>query len=510
MLEVARRKTGKSLVHGLAMSTALHLAWSIGCQSDPHTGADVPAFENFHLHPSIAATLDRLGWSPDDPFVREGTPTVARGHNLVAVTPPAPAYATPTLGALFSRRDAGRLTLLLVPTAQLEEWGALAYQLARDAGLRVQATRGAARAMRHLRAQALDVLVTTPEIALTLVSRSALPMEMLGSFFLAWPEMLPDEDAVTPLMQDLPKDAQRIIYTSEPERADTLIERYARKALAVKAAEVETPPAGPVRTVGTAWSDRVRTLADVIELLDPASLAVWTVDRRQHEEIAHITASQPGVQLVTGDAPPVTTVVAFDLPTGTRLRQLLAAGEVVLLVPPGTERHVTRIAAPRRPLQLPGVLEGMRSAEAAQRATILKAIEAGQQSRSLFTLAPLFERYEPQVVAAALYDLWMTSAPAAGPAAPEAPATAKVYVGWGKKDGANPNELVAVLTKELRVDRGKIGRIELREAYSLIELPVQEVEAVAAALNGKTIRKKRVAAHVDRGAQRGSPSKSRV
>jgi ATP-dependent RNA helicase DeaD len=75
-------------------------------------------------------------------------------------------------------------------------------------------------------------------------------------------------------------------------------------------------------------------------------------------------------------------------------------------------------------------------------------------------------------------------------------------VGVGKKDGANPNELVAVLTKELGVDRGKIGRIELRDAYSLIELPAEEAEQIASALNGRTIRRRRVSARVDRGPSR--------
>jgi hypothetical protein len=210
-----------------------------------------PAFENFHLHPSIAATLERLGWSGNDPLVREAAPTVARGHNLVAVTPPSPAYATATLGAVFSR-EVGRLTLLLVPSTQLDEWRVLAHQLAHGTELKVHAARGAARVLRHLRAEAVDVLVTTPEIALTLVSRSALPLDTLSSFFLAWPEMLSDEELVTPLMQDLAKDAQRIIYTSEPARVDLLVERYARKALTVGPGEFDTQPGGPVRTVGVA------------------------------------------------------------------------------------------------------------------------------------------------------------------------------------------------------------------------------------------------------------------
>ena len=84
-------------------------------------------------------------------------------------------------------------------------------------------------------------------------------------------------------------------------------------------------------------------------------------------------------------------------------------------------------------------------------------------------------------------------------APPEVPATTKIYVGVGRKDGATANDLVAVLTKELRVNREKIGRVELRDAYSLVELPAEEAERIAGALTGKTIRRKRVTARVDRG-----------
>jgi ATP-dependent RNA helicase DeaD len=150
-----------------------------------------------------------------------------------------------------------------------------------------------------------------------------------------------------------------------------------------------------------------------------------------------------------------------------------------------------------------------RSVEAAQRATIVQAIENAQSNRALLTLAPLFERHDPTLVAAALYRLWSESPPTAAPASPPATQpTTRIWVGVGKKDGANPNELVAVLTKELGVDRSKIGRIELRDAYSLIELPAQEAEPVASALNGRTIRRKRVLARVDRGPSRSSLSAS--
>ena len=81
-----------------------------------------------------------------------------------------------------------------------------------------------------------------------------------------------------------------------------------------------------------------------------------------------------------------------------------------------------------------------------------------------------------------------------------------MYVGVGKKDGATVNDLVAVLTKEVRIERGKIGRVELRDAFSLVEVPAQDAERVASALNGTTIRRRRVTARVDRGTPARAPA----
>jgi DbpA-like RNA binding protein len=451
----------------------------------------------------MGAALQRLGWSADDARIREATPTAARGNNLVAYSPPVPAHAAPGLAGLLSRLIDGGRGLLLAPASQLDEWGALVHHLSEGSGLRVQVAHGVSRAMRRLRAGVVDLVITSPETALTLAGRSALRMEEITGLFLAWPESWADEDKITPLMQDLPKDALRIIYTANPERIGALSERYARKALTIGVPAESRPPAGPVRTVSVPWSRRVPVLADLVELLDPASLVIWTADHSRHPAITVvISGGEPDVRLVTGDAPTAGTIIAFDLPTEERLRQLLGAGEVVLLVPPEAESYVARIAAPRRPLQLPSVVDSVLDAASNQRAAIINAIEQGKPDRALLTLAPLFERHDPAAVAAALFDLWTNSAPPISAQPTDSPATSKIYVGLGKKDGATANDFVAVLTKELRFERGKIGRIELRDAYSLIEIPAQDAEKLAGALNGTTVRRKRVTARVDRGPTR--------
>jgi ATP-dependent RNA helicase DeaD len=465
--------------------------------------------EQLHLTEPVGEALAALGWAGDDPRVRDTVPTVARGHNLAVVAPPGAAYGGPAVAGLVSRLTGGSAAgpaLVVCPEPELEEWCGLVAALLSGTGLRLEAARGTGRATRRLRDNDADVVVTTPEIMAALAVRGALKGEALGAIVIAGPDRWADADALVSLMQDVPHDCQRIVLASAVEQAAELVERYARRALLLGGESIHQVP-GAVRTVGVSWDRRAPALGALLEVLDPRSLTIWTADRAAHPAIAAVLpVGDASIHIVTGDAPRTEVVVAFDPPDSARLGQLLQAGEVVLLVPPGAERYVERIAATRRPLRIPGLLEAAADAAVTRRSTIARAIEAGRPERALFTLAPLFERYDATAVAAALYDLWVDTGAAAPPpataAAPDLPATAKVFVGVGKSDGATPNDLVAVLTKEVRVAREKIGRIEIREAYSLVELPAPEVERIASALNGATIRRKRVVARVDRGRAR--------
>jgi ATP-dependent RNA helicase DeaD len=468
--------------------------------------------EYLQLTPSVAHALAELGWSAEDPRVRDAAPTAARGHNLAVVSPPAAAYGAPALAGLAARlqkREVPGPAVLLCPEAELEEWGMLATTLLGRSDVRVEVARGASRAGKRLQGGAIDLLVASSLSIAALNARGAIKGERIGAVVLGGPERWPDLQLLVPLMADVPQDHQRIILAGAPERAAELTGRYARKAL-VLGAPADVPPKaqGPVRTVTVGWNRRIAALAELVELLDPASLVVWTADRSRHGAIAATLPGADGsVRVVIGDAPHAEVVIAFDPPDPPRLGQLLQAGDVVLLAPPGTEPYIDRIASPRRPLRLPGPLDVAADSAAQRRGAIARAIETGRSEQALLSLAPLFERFDATAVAAAVYDLWVEagSRPAAVPQAAPAPAvaaTAKVFVGVGKSDGATPSDLVAVLTKEVRVARDKIGRIELRDAYSLVELPAQDAERIASALNGATIRRKRVVARIDRGRAR--------
>ncbi|MEO5799910.1 MAG: DbpA RNA binding domain-containing protein [Gemmatimonadales bacterium] len=480
----------------------------------------VSDFESWGLAPVVAAGMERLGWNGDSALVRDVVPPVVRGTNLVAVLPPAPAWAGPIaagiLGGLLSRADGGRVLILTAP-ALVPEWGTLLASLAEGSALRIEAASGAARAARRLKADAVDVLVASPDTALTLHTRSALGVDRIAAIVFAWPEDWDADEAIAVLLQDLPKDAQRVVLTARAERlegSDGLVERYARRALVVgaPAADANPTPAGPVRTVPSSWSNRPATIAALLEATDPHRLTIWTADTRDHALLrGALGGLGEGISLLSQAIPDGGTIVCYDPPSLDALRALTAAGDVVLLVPPGTEGHIARVAAPRRPMVLESAATALMRRDAGVRGQILAALEHGPDAAALYALAPLFERFEPQVVAAAVFGLWRGAEARrdASPVVQAMPvqsatpvgglAVAKLWVGAGKKDDATVGDLVAVLVKEVGIDRSLIGRVELRDTFTLVEVPAADADRIAEKLTGLTIRRRRLTARVDRG-----------
>lgn len=471
-------------------------------------------WSELHVASPVAANLELLGWTPEHPRVREVSATTARGHHVAVVAPLSPAWAGPALAGVLSRlltAGGGRL-LAVCPQEAVGEWAAALGALARGTPLRLVAAHGPARATRLLREGAADVLVAGPDTILELLARSALQAESLTALALLWPEQWATDAALTALMQDLPKDAPRLIIGSEPAAVASLVERYARKAPVVGPAAASEQTVGPVRTVAASWQRRVAIVAELAELLDPARLTVWTADTRLHAELGSALAGvAPGATFASAvPESPAGTIVALDLPDTLTLQGLIAVGEVILLVPPGAEAWVASMAAPRRPILLPGVLGGATEEVRTRRRQIAETIDTADRVEAGLVLGPLLERYEAPAVAAALYTLWTRREAAPLVAAPAAAGpAAKVWIGAGRRDEVGPNELVAFLTREVGLDKAMIGRIEVRESFALVEVPQAEAERIAALVSGKTIRRRRLAAKVDRGPAPSRPGRPR-
>lgn len=447
-------------------------------------------------------------------------PTVARGGNVVAVMPPSAVYLKPALAALSHRAEGDGLQLLVLASdAMLPSVEHVLNGAWRDAGGTVLAARAAGRALNLLNQERVTALVCSPDTALALLARSSLPLDSAPTVLLAWPETWDDDSALIGLMQDLPAEAQRILYTAAPRQAERLAERYLRKALVLGA-----PPHGTslpvieqsITVVSVSGIDIGTAVRQALDLLQPTSGAVWTAVAETKSAVVDALAKSPNdVPVTCGEVAPAKLIVAADLPIPEDLRRLAAAADrLVVLTPPWGLPYLVGQASALATLQLPGAADEVDRTLAKQRSRIEGVLEAGGSDldRAINALTPLFEHRDPALVAGALYRLWTTESlpepkPMPGPPSPPAPRkgrpaghgrSTKVFVTAGKKDGATPADFVAMLTRDLKVPPEHIGKIELRETFSLIELPADEAQAVADALTGRTIRRRKIIARLER------------
>jgi hypothetical protein len=449
--------------------------------------------------------LTSLGWHTDDPAVRDVVPAISRGNNLVVVTPPAPAYAAAVLAGIVERRSARQAIFVIAPAPGLEEWESLVAALATDLVPGPLLALGSRQAERRFRSgEGASLTIASPATAVALRQHSLIQPETIGAVVIAWPELWEDPGALTIALQEIPKEAQRVILTSDPGAIAAVIERHAWRAMTVGYSAPAAPSATPVQTVSVPWAQRVRVIAAVSERLGAASLAVWTADTSRHGELERVMAGigVTGSRVTTGQPEAAAQVIAFDPPPAERLAQLAEAGSVTLLMPPGTERWIERLSSARKPLVISATLDSTDLELSRRRSLIDQAVGEGPLDEGLLALGPLFDRHDPASVAAALYQMWtrlpkpaltrqMEEGAAAGP-------RTRIWLGAGKRDEIGVSDVVGLLINEVRMDRTAIGRIELRDTFTLVEVPAPEAERIAQSLSGKTLRRRRLVARVDR------------
>lgn len=462
-----------------------------------------------HLTPAVAGALEALGYTAQDSAVRDQVATAARGHNLAIAWPPTARYSVPALAGLISAQQASKSrSVVLAPADSLQEWAAALTPFASAAGLSLLVADTPSRAARRLKEGNLDILITTPTTAGALQERSALKMDGVGHVVLAWPELFEGEDALTAVMQDLPAEAQRIVIMAAPQAAHPLVERYARRALVtgpLVLAEGAIPAVRPaVRVVTAPWNQRGAALNGLLSVEDPANVSVWCADA---SSVADVRTALPlgddTVQVTTGDPAKAALIVAWDLPAPERLNALRALGDVVLIAPAHAGSYLRLVTARQSPVRVPGLLETVRTDAARRRGQIAAEVEKGNLDGSILSLAPLFERHDPVAVAAALLQLWQTAAQTpvstvVEEGTPGVSPTARIWIGAGKKDGATAADIVAVLNREVGMPTARIGRIEIREVFCLVEVPTGDAENIARKLNGKMVRRRKLIAKVDR------------
>jgi hypothetical protein len=384
---------------------------------------DPPFFLTALLHHSAAeTTIPSRALLPPESLTIEGVvswefaPTFDAAHRaaldsgkpLVYVSPPAGWSLAPLLDRLPTAESGGGAAILILapdPTDAADLSGSLGW----IAALRpLLCSQGGARTERLLRASAVRTLVTTPTDALGLAQRAALKLETVRHVVIGWPEAmlaLEDAPALEAVLAEM-RAAQRLIVTADEHDA-TLADFLTRHAHRAPVAVASRPPAAEERVPAVRYVvvDDQRRHAAVRDLLDqknPARALIWDPLPSRFGRWVEL-ARDPAVRVQTDPGEErVELAIATDLVSREVLAALAAvADEVAVLVRAGQLGYLRRLARTLRPAPIVGEPDRVRDRAALARRRVRERLVQGGLDAELMTLAPLFDEYDPAVVAAA-------------------------------------------------------------------------------------------------------------
>jgi DbpA RNA binding domain len=423
--------------------------------------------------------------------VEEARAALERGRPVVLVTPPAPDQAGAVWdlapGPTPGHRPGVSLPVLIVCA---DEGAAAEWAAAAPADRRVHVVTGLRRSERCLREEPIDVLAGTVQDLSALVTRSALKVATVATIVVAWPELLVAGEQAEALdtLLGAALEARRVVLCWNPAVLSDFLERHARRAEVVGNPPTPDgrplPPVGPARYAVAPRSRHPALLQEALDLLDPKRPLVWQGDVLD-------AASAP-------DA-----VFCLRLPTREQFATLSQLGEPIIFLNATQLPYLRSIATTLTPARLPSAADRSLGRAQTVRTRIAQLLETRQPDGELAMLAPLFERFDPAEVAAALLAILGDEERGMGDAtAPTSPPTAtgsvRVFVNVGTKDRASAKDLVGALIKEVKIAKTDIGRIDVRDTFSVIEVAAGVADRVVRELSGVTIRGRRAMARLDR------------
>jgi ATP-dependent RNA helicase DeaD len=450
---------------------------------------------------------------------------VTRGQNAVYVMPHDWASIAQFLAPLLERVEDGRELQLLIITPDADVAAAVtaaAVKLTGGRDIGIVAATSAKRAARLIKLKPAQVVAGAPDTLVELLKTAAIKLAGVRSVCIAWADELLAQGATPALetvMTEAPKDAGRTIVTAEVTPAiEELLERYARRARRVAAPIAESDQPMPVEYVTVSTHSRLASLRRLLDETDPASALVFVRDGSSRVEVTDLLAALG----YSGDASPIRvgltaapgtdTVILFDLPASREeLREAAGSSRrTIALIQPrqlGSLRALTAGGA-LKPITLAESGAHARTRDALIRAELRSALSAGQFGRELLSLEPLLDDFDGiEIAAAALQLLEKERADrAATPAATATPSRQRepqsmvgLFVNVGSRDGARPADIVGAIASHPGVTSGDIGRVDVRESHTTVEVAAGVADLVIEKLTGSSIRGRRAVARRDVG-----------
>lgn len=495
-------------------------------------------FEDLGIAPALLKGVEAVGWTAPAGIQADALPVIRRGNNVVLhASPGTGATGAWALGVLDRLVGEGAASgpRVLVLAGDPEDAARVAESVARlayPAGLTV-GSEGPGWADRDV-----DVLVLTPAGAAAAVRASALKLEGLLALVVRGLDAIAGsgqrEDLET-LVDITPGEAQRVAVTGRfTDPVDSFIERHVRRSMTI--------PARPGDDTGRSPSTRVRyrvvpeheKAAAVVELMPAEAVEVAVICRTTARASAMETMLE--ARGAMGSGPPVhvlpreeadrrstrAEVISADVPMDAAALEAVHARGGAVLVTARELGHLRRIAARAgvglEPLPDPGPRPG---APERIRERIRTLLDGEDLTAELALIAPLLEELPAAEIAAAAMRLARERAGSetesaatsssgdtdrtGAPPPSTAPTWTHLFVGIGKRDGVGPGDLVGAMTGEAGISGDQVGKIDVRESHTTVEVATPVARAVIEALNGRTLKGRSLRVDYDRKSRSTAP-----
>ena len=323
-------------------------------------------------------------------------------------------------------------------------------------------------------------------------------------------------------MSELPKDSARTIVTSELSPAvEELLERYARRARRVIVPVAETDLPVDVEYVTVSPQSRLATLRRLLDEVEASAGVVFVRDGGAKPDVDRLLSalgySGPSAEIRADSVARsgADLVVLFDVPASRdELRQLTAgATRTIALIQPRQLAGLRGLTAHGAVKPITLVESGLRARDrdARLRAELRGLLTEAQFGRELLALEPLLDEFDGVEVAAAAVQLLerervahaasadakSTAAAGSSPRGRSTAGMVSLFVTVGSRDGVQPGDLVGAIANTAGITSAEVGKIDVRESHSLVEVAADVVDSVIERVTGTSIKGRRAVVRRD-------------
>ena len=516
------------------------------------------SFEDLGLPAELVEGLLAEGAEEPTRLQADAIPVLMRGNPAVLAAGPGAgtlwSWAAPVLAGAMDDGSPGGVLVLVRSPAMADAVAESVGRLAASIGLRVVGEGG-----QWVLPELAHVRVLSAVTAASRVSRSALDLAPVRTLVV---DAGTTEEALEPasrVLEALEQDTRKVLVALPlGDAVDDFTDRHMKKAVHIPPRPADGAGSGGVErgaievvdVVGERDEAAVREIARRLATTD--HVAVFTrsedaaADLGDRLFVHGIAAGRPGEpnvpvwlvvdalaardELRASDASWIS--LSHDVPADEdELDRRHSGSTAVVLARPRELPHLHWIAAragydlvpaPAPPESGSGIDDTI--------AAIESALTGEDTAAYLALLEPAFRRFGAARVAAAAVALLRSSRPAAPAPRAESPRSGdasraagppsspgsddgftKLFVSLGSRDGMRVGDLVGAILGETGIDSGSIGKIDLRENFSRVEIAGDQVDRVISSMNGTTIRGRSVRVDLDRsergGGRPGGPSR---